>query len=70
MPGVNTSSRSLSCRSRCKRAHQQPHATQCPSRMAPSSQLMAQGSGLIIPRLVSVPVVHQLVADDHQAVMP
>ena len=69
MHGVNTSSRSLSCRSRCKRAHQQPDTTQCPTRMAPSSQLIAQGSGLVIPQLVAVPVVHRLVADDRLAVM-
>jgi hypothetical protein len=37
--------------------------------MAPSSQLIAQGSGLVIPQLVAVPVVHRLVADDRLAVM-
>jgi len=40
-----------------------------PARMAPSSQLMAQGSGLVIPRLGAVPLIHRLVADDRLAVM-
>ena len=69
MPGVKTSSLSLRCRSRCKRAHSQPHTTRCSTRMAPSNQLMAQGSGLVIPRLGAVPAVHRLVADDRLAVM-
>jgi hypothetical protein len=30
---------------------------------------MAQGSGLVLPRFGTVPVVHRLVADDHLAVM-
>src|ERR1035441_10375654 len=37
--------------------------------MASSGQLMAQGSGLVIPRLKAVPAIHRLVADDHLAVM-
>ena len=34
-----------------------------------SGQLMAQGSGLLIPRLDAVPLVQRLVADDRLAVM-
>jgi hypothetical protein len=37
--------------------------------MAPSGQLMAQGSGLLLPRLDAVPVIHRLIADDRLAVM-
>jgi hypothetical protein len=37
--------------------------------MAPSGQLMAQGSGLLLPRLDAVPVIHRLVADDRLAVI-
>jgi hypothetical protein len=37
--------------------------------MASSGQLMAQGSGLVLPRLGTVPVMHRLVADDCLAVM-
>src|ERR1017187_10375804 len=69
MPGVKTSSLSLSCRRRCKRAHSQPRTTRCSTRMASSCQLMAQGSGLVIPRLDAVPVIHRLVTDDRLAVM-
>ena len=65
----STSSRSLRCRSQCQRSHLQPHATRCPARLASSGQLMAQGSGLLIPRLDAVPMVHRLVADDRLAVM-
>ncbi len=69
MPGTNTSRRSLRCRSRGERSHQQPHATRFSARMASPCQLMAQGSGLLIPRLDAVPMVHRLVADDRLAVM-
>ena len=69
MPGVKASSHSLRCRSRCQRPHQHPQATQCPTRMASSDQLMAQGSGLVLPRFGPVPVIHGLVADDRLAVM-
>ncbi len=68
MARINTSSRPLRCRSRGKRSHQQPHATRCPTRLASSNQLMAQGSGLVILRLDDVPLVHRLVADDRIAV--
>ena len=69
MPGFNASSRSLRCRSQCERAHLQPHATRRSARLASSCQLMAQGSGLLIPRLDAVPMAHRLVADDRLAVM-
>ena len=69
MPGTNSSSRSLRCRSRGERSHQSPHATPRPTRLAPSGQLMAQGSGLVLPRFGTVPMVHRLVADDRLAVM-
>ena len=69
MPGIRERSRSLRSRSQCKRAHLQPHATRRPSRLASSRQLMAQGSGLLIPRLDAVPMAHRLVADDRLAVM-
>jgi len=36
--------------------------------MASSSQLMAQGSGLVLPQLGTVPIMHRLVADDRLAV--
>jgi len=69
MPGIREGSRSLRSRSQCKRAHLQPHATRRRSRLASSRQLMAQGSGLLIPRLDAVPMAHRLVADDRLAVM-
>ena len=69
MPGVYSSSRSVRCRSQCERPHQQRHATRCPTRLASSGQLMAQGSGLVLPRFGTVPVVHRLVADDRLAVL-
>ena len=69
MSGINSSSRSLRSRSQCDRAHLQPHATRRPSRLASSRQLMAQGGGLLIPRLDAVPMAHRLVADDRLAVM-
>ena len=69
MPGMATSRLSLRCRSRGECSHLQPYPSRCPTRMASSDQLMAQGSGLLIPRLDAVPVVHRLVADDRLAVM-
>jgi len=69
MPGTATSRHSLRCRSRGQRAHLQPHATRCPARLAYSGQLMGQGSGLLIPRLNAVPLIHRLVADDRLAVI-
>ena len=56
-------------RSRGQRAHLQPHAPRRTARLASSGQLMAQGSGLVLPRFGTVPVVHRLVADDRLAVM-
>ena len=68
MLGLATSRLSLRCRRRGKHSHIQPHATRCSPRLASSGQLMAQGCGLVIPRLDAVPVVHRLVADDRLAV--
>ncbi len=69
MPRTNTSGLSLRHRRPGKRSHSQPHATRCPTRMASSGQLMAQRSGLVIPQLNAVPVVHRLVTDDCLAVI-
>src|ERR1035437_3068758 len=69
MPGLATSSFAMCCRLRGKHAHLQPHAPRRTARLASSSQLMAQGSGLVLPRLGAVQVVHRLVADDGLAVM-
>ena len=69
MPRIRERSRSLRSGSQCKRAHLQPHATRRTARLASSGQLMAQGYGLILPRLGTVPVMHRLVADDRLAVM-
>jgi hypothetical protein len=69
MPRIRERSRSLRSGSQCKRAHLQPHATRRTARLASSGQLMAQGYGLVLPRLGTVPVMHRLVADDRLAVM-
>ena len=69
MPRIIERCRSLRCRSQRERPHQQRHATRCPTRLASSGQLMAQGSGLVLPRFGTVPVVHRLVADDRLAVL-
>jgi hypothetical protein len=69
MPGTSTRRRSLRCRSRREHARLQPHATRGPARLASSSQLMAQGGGILLPRLGAVPPVHRLVADDRMAVV-
>ncbi|MGO8792504.1 MAG: hypothetical protein ACLQVL_34665 [Terriglobia bacterium] len=69
MPRVNKRSRSLRCRSQREHPHQQPHPTRRATWLASSGQLMAQGSGLVLPRLSAVPVVHRLVADDRLAVL-
>jgi hypothetical protein len=69
MPRIDSQRRSLRSRSGCKRARLQPHAARCAARLASTGQLMAQGSGLVIPRLGGVPLVHRLVADDRLAVL-
>ena len=69
MPGFYSSSRSHCRRRQCQRSHLQPHATRRPTRLASSGQLMAQGSGLVLPRFGTVPVVQRLVADDRLAVI-
>jgi hypothetical protein len=69
MPKPANHSRIVRRRSQCERTHLQSHATRRPSRLASSGKLMAQRSGLILPRFGTVPVVHRLVADDRLAVM-
>ena len=69
MPRTTERCRSLRCRSQRKRPDQQSHTRRCPTRLASTSQLMAQGSGLVLPRLGTVPVMHRLIADDRLAVM-
>jgi hypothetical protein len=56
-------------RSRRQLSHLQPHATRRSTRMASPGQLMAHGTGLLLPRLAGVPIIHRVVADDHLAVM-
>ena len=69
MPRTNTSRRSVRRRSRGQRSHLQPRTTQCPTRLASSGQLMAQGANLQLPRLAGAPLIHRVVADDRLAVM-
>jgi len=69
MPTTANHSRIIRRRSRRQRSHLQPHATRRPTRLASSSQLMAQGAGLLLPRLTGVPLIHRVVADDRLAVM-
>ena len=69
MPGSSASSRSHCRHRRGQRSHLQPHAPRRSARVASSGQLMAQGSGLVLPRFGPVPVTHRLVADDRLAVM-
>ena len=69
MPTSAKHGRIIRCRSRRQRAHLQSHAAHRPARLATSGQLMAQGRGLLLPRLDAVPLIHRLVADDRLAVM-
>ncbi len=69
MPTTANHGRIICRRSRRKRSHLQSHATRRPTRLAASGQLMAQGSGLLLPRLAGVPLIHRMVADDRLAVM-
>ena len=69
MPRIIERCRSLRYRSQRERPHQQSHTRRRTTRLASSGQLMAQGSGLVLPRLNAVPVVQRLVADDRLAVM-
>ena len=56
-------------RGRSERTHLPPHTPSRPTRLASTGQLMAQGAGLLLPRLDAVPLFHRLVADDRLAVM-
>jgi len=69
MPTTASHGRVIRYRSRGQRAHLQPHATRRPTRLPTSGQLMAQGAGLLLPRLTGVPLIHRVVADDRLAVM-
>lgn len=69
MPGTDTRLRALRGRRGCQRARLQPHATRRATRLASARKLMAQGGGLVIPRLDGIPLVHRLVADDRLAVL-
>jgi len=68
MPTPSKHIRIVRSRSRRQRSHTQRHATRCPTRLASSGQLMAQGTGLLLPRLAEVPLIHRVVADDRLAV--
>jgi hypothetical protein len=69
MPGLAKSSLRMRSRRRGKHAHLQPHAARYASRLASTSQLMPPGTGLLLPRLDGIPLIHRLVADDRLAVM-
>jgi hypothetical protein len=69
MPTPAKHGRIIRSRSRRQRTHLQPRATRCPTRLASSAQLMAQGTGLLLPRLAGIPLIHRVVADDRLAVM-
>ena len=69
MPTPANHGRIIRRRSRRQRSHLQPHATRRPTRLATAGQLMAQGAGLLLPRLAGVPLIHRVVADDRLAVM-
>jgi hypothetical protein len=69
MPTTANHSRLVRRRSRRKRSHLQPHATRRPTRLAASGQLMAQGAGLLLPRLSGVSLIRRVVADDRLVVM-
>jgi hypothetical protein len=69
MPKLANHSRLIRRRSRRQRAQLQSNTTRCPTRLASTGQLMAQGSSLVLPRLAGVLLIHRLVADDRLAVM-
>jgi hypothetical protein len=69
MPTTADHSRIVRRRSRRKRSHLQAYATRRRAWLASSGQLMAKGTGLLLPRLTGVPLIHRVVADDRLAVM-
>ena len=69
MPATDTRLRALRRCGGRERARLQPHATRRAARLAAAGKLMAQGRGLVLPRLNGVPLVHRLVADDRLAVL-
>jgi hypothetical protein len=69
MPQTANHGRIIRRRGRHQLSHLQPHATRRPARLASADQLMAQGAGLLLPRLAGIPPIHRMVADDRMAVM-
>ena len=69
MPTPAKHGRIVRCRNRRQRSRLQSHATRRATRLPASGQLMAQGAGLLIPRLAGIPLIHRVVADDRLAVM-
>ena len=69
MPTPAKRIRTVRRRRRRQRTHTHRYAARCPARLPSSGQLMAHGSGLLLPRLADIPPIHRMVADDHLAVM-
>ena len=69
MPTPAKHGRIVRCRNRRQRSRLQSHATRRATRLPASGQLIAQGAGLLIPRLAGIPLIHRVVADDRLAVM-
>ena len=69
MPKPANHGRIICSRGRRQRSHTQRHATRRPARLATAGQLMPQGTGLLLPRLAGLPLIHRVVADDRMAVM-
>jgi hypothetical protein len=69
MPTTENYGRIIRRRRRCQRSHAQRHATRRPARLPTAGQLMAQGAGLLLPRLAGIPPIHRVVADDRLAVI-
>ena len=69
MPTTANHGRIIRCRSRRQRSRLQSHATRRAARLASCGELMAQGAGLLLPRLAGVPLIHRVVADDRLAVL-
>jgi len=69
MPAPAKHSRIVRQRRRLQHSHAERRAIRCTARLATAGQLMAQGTGLLLPRLAGVPPIHRVVADDRLAVM-
>ena len=68
MPGSSARSRPIQRSSRGDRPRLQPHAGRRPTRLAPTSLLMAPGGGFSLPQLAGVPTTQRMIADDRLAV--